>query len=731
MSKSWVSAVNESSERAVMSLNNIHIDSNELIEKQPLDSGGFGMVSLCYRKNHGLVVLKTVYTGPQRTDYNTSLLKEGKMMNELNHDRIIKLIGVILEDGNYSLVMEFMENGNLLQLLQSVPIPLSVKGRVILEIIEGMSYLHEMRIVHKDLKPENILVDTDYHIKIADLGVAIFKTWSRLTTEEQRRRSQMGSKLQNNAGTLSYLAPEHLRSLNTKATDKSDVYSFAIVVWVILTNKEPYENALNSSQVCQLVLHGERPDMNDIPVDSPECVVSLMKQCWENEPEKRLTFVGCDLQFRPFYEGNLLQDIDPDLTKLRVLSLKKPTAPRQLVKRMQSLQVDCVGEMPETPTEDEPNSLHSSQGIPASSDTRETEFTPCKLSKPAVNDPDSGIWQENDDDDLQVRRKLDEELNYHMTGSRLDASVSPHKIEKIFLERSKRVSNEPDFTNQFPLMPPSHYLAGMSSAGQSVDLYGSQVSNLSQQLLKMGDNLGTYLNYSKPIKEETSWRDASKISPSGIPTGQGASLYRTPAHIPVTETGIPQTGKPGIWFPHQHTGNESESSNYIGNVLHNLPNQLARTETNKISYFGQEGTTNISTGEARGVQIGNNNTMNIGKQVFNTKKKNGSKVSRQMQSAQQLNIVDNTPVQESHLDLLRGELGKDWKHCARKLGFRESEIDEIDHDYERDGLKEKVYKMLHKWQMKEGSKGANLGKIAQALSSCHRYDLIRSLQNCV
>ncbi|GCC37261.1 hypothetical protein chiPu_0015763, partial [Chiloscyllium punctatum] len=587
MSKSWVSAVNESSERAVMSLNNIHIDSNELIEKQPLDSGGFGMVSLCYRKNHGLVVLKTVYTGPQRTDYNTSLLKEGKMMNELNHDRIIKLIGVILEDGNYSLVMEFMENGNLLQLLQSVPIPLSVKGRVILEIIEGMSYLHEMRIVHKDLKPENILVDTDYHIKIADLGVAIFKTWSRLTTEEQRRRSQMGSKLQNNAGTLSYLAPEHLRSLNTKATDKSDVYSFAIVVWVILTNKEPYENALNSSQVCQLVLHGERPDMNDIPVDSPECVVSLMKQCWENEPEKRLTFVGCDLQFRPFYEGNLLQDIDPDLTKLRVLSLKKPTAPRQLVKRMQSLQVDCVGEMPETPTEDEPNSLHSSQGIPASSDTRETEFTPCKLSKPAVNDPDSGIWQENDDDDLQVRRKLDEELNYHMTGSRLDASVSPHKIEKIFLERSKRVSNEPDFTNQFPLMPPSHYLAGMSSAGQSVDLYGSQVSNLSQQLLKIGDNLGTNLNYLKPIKEETSWRDASKISPSGIPTGQGASLYRTPAHIPVTETGIPQTGKPGIWFPHQHTGNESESSNYIGNVLHNLPNQLARTETNKISYFGQ------------------------------------------------------------------------------------------------------------------------------------------------
>ncbi|XP_072366081.1 receptor-interacting serine/threonine-protein kinase 1 [Scyliorhinus torazame] len=725
MSKSWVSAVKESSERTTMSLDDIRIDSNELIEKQPMDGGGFGMVSLCCTRKHGLVVLKTVYTGPQRTEYNTSLLEEGKMMHQLDHDRVIKLIGVILEDGNYSLVMQFMENGNLLQLLHSVIIPLSVKGRIILEVIEGMTYLHEMHIVHKDLKPENILVDKDYHIKIADLGVAIFKTWSRFTTEEQRRRSQMGSKLQNNAGTLFYLAPEHLRSLNTKATYKSDVYSFAIVVWVILTNKEPYEYALNDAQVHQLVLSGDRPDMNEIPDGSPHDIVCLMERCWENDPEERLPFKECDQKFRPFYERELRRLIDEGVKELRALSQKKPTAPRELVKRMQSLQADCDGLMPDTPTKDAPNSLHSSQGVPANENPLEAMFSSCKLSEPAEREPDSGIWQ-NYDDDTQVRRKLNEELNYHLTGSRLDTSAPQSKMEQIRLERSKRVSNEPVFPNRLHFTPSPRPHLDVPTAEQSADLYCSHDSNFQQEFHRMGN--ANYMGRSKPVKEETGWQGASKI----IPTGQAGLAYRPPSFIPVTETGHPQTGHPSSWTPHQQPGNKNESGKYIGNVVWNQPNQFVPREANNYSHLGQEDTSTICMSDAKGVQIGNNNTMNIGKQVFNTRKQKNSKVSSQVLKSQRVTIFDDDgPVKESHLDLLRVELGKDWKHCARKLGFRESEIDEIDHDYERDGLKEKVFKMLHKWQMKEGSKGATVRKLAEALQSCNRSDMILSLQNCI
>lgn len=85
--------------------------------------------------------------------------------------------------------------------------------------------------------------------KIADLGLATCRAWSRLTKEESRRKSRKGrSAGARGAGTLSYMAPEHLESIHTPSTEKSDVYSFAIVVWVILTGGEPYASELGGQQ---------------------------------------------------------------------------------------------------------------------------------------------------------------------------------------------------------------------------------------------------------------------------------------------------------------------------------------------------------------------------------------------------------------------------------------------------------------------------------------------------
>lgn len=105
------------------------------------------------------------------------------------------------------------------------------------------------------------LIISSAAVKIADLGLATCQTWSKLTREESRRRSRVGlSAGPRGGGTLSYMAPEHLESIHTVSTEKSDVYSFAIVVWVILTGQEPYASELG----CPETRPSDQTDLNGV-----------------------------------------------------------------------------------------------------------------------------------------------------------------------------------------------------------------------------------------------------------------------------------------------------------------------------------------------------------------------------------------------------------------------------------------------------------------------------------
>ncbi|XP_061093306.1 receptor-interacting serine/threonine-protein kinase 1-like [Conger conger] len=286
----------------------------DLAEKVPLDSGTFGNdVYLCHHKTHGQLLIKTVCTGRHLSESKKrSLLKEAEPLLRLNHSRVVRVLGVVLEDGPSSLVMQIFPKGHLLAILEEVPVPISVKGRIILDILEGMVYLTTSGIVHKDLKPQNILVDEDFHIKIADLGLASCRSWSKLTMEESHRHSRKGAS--SKSGTLFYMAPEHLQSLNTPFTEKSDVYSFAIITWVTLTNMEPYSN--EDDQVTSAVCSGSRPDVSRVPPHTPREMLTLMQECWHQDPPRRPPFSESHNSFQYFYRDELEQNAERDLKSL-------------------------------------------------------------------------------------------------------------------------------------------------------------------------------------------------------------------------------------------------------------------------------------------------------------------------------------------------------------------------------------------------------------------------------
>ncbi|NXX33028.1 RIPK1 kinase, partial [Nicator chloris] len=680
-----------------MSLEDIHMNTKDLLEKKQLDAGGFGVISLCFHKKHGYVVLKKVYTGPQRTEYNVSLLEEGRIMRRLQHDRVVKLLGVILEDGNYSLVMEYVDRGNMMKVLQNLSLPLSVRGRFVLEITEGMLYLHEQGFVHKDLKPENILVDRDFHIKIADLGVASFKNWSRLTQEETVRQKQMKSTYQNNAGTLFYMAPEHLRCVNAKPVEKSDVYSFGIVIWAIFANKEPYENGINETQICFGIMNGNRPDVDEITDKCPVEVIDLMKQCWDEDSEKRPTFAEISETYKPFYYQNLGKNIEEDLKNLKEMWPES----NELVHSMESLQIDAVPEDTSNGQADQPNSLHSSQG-PMTSEVNKALFPASTGNQPVESCETSFVSPD------YLERKLQHEYNYHAYGSRMDKAVPPGlpSPEIIEEERRRRVSCD-------PFAKPSPTSQGLYPRAEKT------VSNTNPHF------------WPQAAATTPKWGNVDVFygpNPNSLPTGNPVDAYGlySASNFSLNKPPVPESGQNlqsqanVNWYSKNSDTDTGyrDSNSFTRGTFAYYPSAPRVSPDDSIKY-------NISN--SSGIQIGSYNHMKIEEQTPQV-----STCADAMEVIyahyEAMGIFDNTTVlTEKHLNLVREKLAKQWKHCARKLGFGDPEIDEIDHDYERDGLKEKVYQMLLKWVMREGSKGATVGKLANALFGCQRLDLLSSL----
>uniref|UniRef100_A0A1A8D297 Receptor (TNFRSF)-interacting serine-threonine kinase 1, like n=3 Tax=Nothobranchius TaxID=28779 RepID=A0A1A8D297_NOTKA len=673
----------------------LQMSSSDLIKKKPLDYGGFGEVYLCYHVTLGHVALKTVYTGPLRSeDSKRSLLEEGNIMASLNHERVVKLLGVIMEDSDCSLVMELLPRGNLLVVLKKVNVPMSVKGRIILEILDGMVYLTERSIVHKDIKPENILVDNDFHIKIADLGLATCKMWSKLTKQESQRRSRNEpSAGLRGAGTLSYMAPEHLKSIHARSTEKSDVYSFAIVVWVILTGQEPYENARSEEHMSQCVINGDRPADHLIPEDTPEEIIRLMKRCWDHNHEQRPTFEEAYRSFLPLYMEKLEPYVEKDVCTLRVILLQETyNGPEELVESMKSLSV--TNECSLACEHDHPAPLMSSD--------KSISMIPVEASIEDLHNIQYDPYREFIQADAremtnrpELEEKLDRELQYHQYGS---------------------YNMHPEASNYFLKNPSNPFLPN----------YGSVTDNIARRP-------------AQEVSSVHSWTKGEMVQPTSPEEGfdrlnsglnhsiNSSSAYEPHLHMSASTPSLPQFNQHHP--PPQFDRQKSCLTYPVSDTC--VPDVTTGCYLNNTKYGSQQDSASLFIQNASGIQIGSNNTMSIrshGASSLSSRFNNGSSSSSIQES---IIKCENHAVNEAHLELVRANIGSKWKICARRLGLSNVEIDTIDHDYHRDGLAEYVHQMLESWKMKTGSIGCTVGKLCRALDGIIEVDVIlKMLELC-
>jgi len=170
-----------------------------------------------------------------------------------------------------------INGGSLFRLLQKNAAKLDPRRRVhmAIDIARGMNYLHHCSppIVHRDLKSSNLLVDKNWNVKVADFGLSRLKLETFLRTKTGK-------------GTPQWMAPEVLR--NEPSDEKSDVYSYGVILWELVTQKIPWDN-LNTMQVIGAV--GFMDQRLDIPSDTDPQWASMIENCWDSDPRKRPSFL--------------------------------------------------------------------------------------------------------------------------------------------------------------------------------------------------------------------------------------------------------------------------------------------------------------------------------------------------------------------------------------------------------------------------------------------------------
>ncbi|KIO26278.1 hypothetical protein M407DRAFT_235549 [Tulasnella calospora MUT 4182] len=200
-------------------------------------SGGFGDVFTATHPMVGKLALKR-----PRGDQKRLVAVTG-VWASLKHPRILQFLGIHKIDNNVYLVSAFAENGSLPGFLERRP---DVdRRRLVIEIAEGLAYLHQCCIIHGDLKGNNVLICGEEHVRLCDFGLAKHVTSRTLTTLR-------------GVGSLLWQSPELLQDASRR-TLSSDVYAFGITVYEVLSGKEPYTHHVGIGPILTGVLTGERP----------------------------------------------------------------------------------------------------------------------------------------------------------------------------------------------------------------------------------------------------------------------------------------------------------------------------------------------------------------------------------------------------------------------------------------------------------------------------------------
>ncbi|KAL7604828.1 hypothetical protein Lser_V15G20391 [Lactuca serriola] len=245
-----------------------------------LGQGSFGPVYKATMPAGEVVAVKALASDSKQGE--KEFQTEVSLLGRLHHRNLVNLVGYCVDKGQRMLIYEYMSNGSLSSFLyddKKQALNWEERLQIALDISHGIEYLHDGAVppvIHRDLKSANILLDHFMRAKVADFG---------LSKEEVYDGRNSGLK-----GTYGYIDPMYIST--NKFTMKSDIYSFGIILFELITAIHPQQNLMEYVNLAAMSSDGvdEILDKELVGECDPVDVRSMARiahRCLHKTPRKR------------------------------------------------------------------------------------------------------------------------------------------------------------------------------------------------------------------------------------------------------------------------------------------------------------------------------------------------------------------------------------------------------------------------------------------------------------